>query len=190
MLVVEHDPDVIEIADHVIDVGPKAGNGGGQIMFEGSYAELLRSDCLTGQGLTAKRKIKDSFRKPNGYFPLRDARSHNLKGVDVDIPKGVFVCVTGVAGSGKSSLINTEFLKHYPEAVVVDQSGIGRSSRSNAVTYTGAFDDMRKVFASENKVSPKLFSFNSSGACPRCKGLGYTETEMAFLDPVKTTCED
>lgn len=190
VLVVEHDPDVIEIADHVIDVGPKAGVHGGQIMFQGSYDALLASDCLTGRGLTAKPSFKTTFRKPKGHFPIRDARSHNLKGVDVDIPKGVFVCVTGVAGSGKSSLINTEFLKHYPEAVVVDQSGIGRSSRSNAVIYTGAFDDIRRVFAKENNVSPKLFSFNSTGACPRCKGLGYTETEMAFLDPVKTICED
>ena len=190
VLVVEHDPDVIEIADHVIDVGPRAGVHGGQIMFEGSYPELLQSECLTGRGLNTKPKAKEKFRTPSGHFPIRDARSHNLKGIDVDIPKGVFVCVTGVAGSGKSSLINIEFLRQHPEAVTVDQSGIGRSSRSNAVTYTGAFDDIREVFARANKVSAKLFSFNSRGACPRCKGLGYTETEMAFLDPVKTTCED
>ncbi|QFT48994.1 UvrABC system protein A (plasmid) [Roseivivax sp. THAF40] len=190
VLVVEHDPDVIEIADHVIDVGPKAGVHGGRIMFEGSYSELLASDSLTGRGLTAKPAVKESFRPAKGHFPIRDARSHNLKGVDVDIPKGVFVCVTGVAGSGKSSIINTEFLKQHPEAITVDQSGIGRSSRSNAMTYTGAFDDIRRVFAETNRVSAKLFSFNSKGACPRCKGLGYTETEMAFLDPVKTTCEE
>ena len=190
VLVVEHDPDVIEIADHVIDVGPKAGVHGGQIMFEGSYQALLASGCLTGRGLMAKPKVKETYRVAKGYFPIRDARSNNLKGVDVDIPKGVFVCVTGVAGSGKSSIINTEFLKQHPEAITVDQSGIGRSSRSNAMTYTGAFDDIRRVFANANKVSAKLFSFNSKGACPRCKGLGYTETEMAFLDPVKTTCEE
>ena len=190
VLVVEHDPDVIEIADHVIDVGPKAGAHGGQITFEGSYPELLSSDSLTGRGLTAKPKIKETFRPAKGHFPIRDARSNNLKGVNVDIPKGVFVCVTGVAGSGKSSIINTEFLKQHPEAISVDQSGIGRSSRSNAMTYTRAFDDIRRVFAEKNRVSAKLFSFNSIGACPRCKGLGYTETEMAFLDPVKTTCEE
>lgn len=190
VLIVEHDPDVIEIADHVIDVGPKAGVHGGQIMFEGSYPELLTSGCLTGRGLTAKPKIKETFRPAKGHFPIRDARSNNLKGVDVDIPKDVFVCVTGVAGSGKSSIINTEFLKQHPEAITVDQSGIGRSSRSNAMTYTGAFDDIRRVFAETTRVSAKLFSYNSKGACPRCKGLGYTETEMAFLDPVKTTCEE
>jgi len=189
ILVVEHDPDVIAIADHIIDIGPKAGLGGGNIVFKGSYEDILKHDCLTGRLLDKGVDLKLDTLKSNEYFRISNAASNNLKNVSVKIPKGILTCITGVAGSGKSSLIHCEFLKRYPEAVVVDQSAIGQSERSNAATYTGLFDDIRESFAEENNVDAGLFSFNSKGACETCKGLGYIETEMAFLDPIKTECE-
>ncbi len=189
ILVVEHDPDVIRVADYIVDVGPKAGSGGGEIVYSGDYKGLLQAPTLTGQFINRHLKVKPGFRRPTGVLKVKNAKRHNLKNVSVDIPTGVFTVVTGVAGSGKSSLINGVFLSQHPEAVVIDQSAIGVSIRSNPATYTGIMDDIRKLFGKTNKVSPSLFSFNSDGACPECQGLGFIFTDLAFLEPVKTVCE-
>ncbi len=189
VLVVEHDPDVISIADHIVDVGPKAGVHGGEIVYEGDAAGLMRADTLTGQFLTHRRPLKADYREPTGQMKINKATLHNLKNVSVSIPVGVLTVVTGVAGSGKSTLINEIFVEQHPEAIVIDQSAVGTSSRSNTATYTGLMDDIRQLFAKANKVNASLFSFNSKGACPNCQGLGVIYTELAFLDPIKTTCE-
>jgi excinuclease UvrABC ATPase subunit len=189
VLVVEHDPDVIKVADHVVDVGPHAGHHGGTVVYAGAYEGLLKTDTLTGKHLKQAMPIKPTFRAGKGRLRISHAKANNLQDVSVDIPKGVLTVVTGVAGSGKSSLIHQTFLAQHPDAVVIDQSAVGVSSRSNPATYTGIMDDVRKAFASANKVSPSLFSFNSEGACENCKGLGVIYTELAFLDEVKTPCE-
>lgn len=189
VIVVEHDPDVIQVADHVVDVGPRAGSAGGRIVFEGSYADLLRADTLTGRHLKQTLPIKEEVRKAAGRIPVRNARVNNLQDVDVDFPTGVLTVVTGVAGSGKSSLVNEVFLREHPEAVVIDQSAVGTSTRSNPATYTGVMDDVRKAFAAANKVDAGLFSFNSRGACENCKGSGVIYTDLAFLDGVRLPCE-
>ncbi len=189
VLVVEHDPDVIKMADHIVDVGPHAGSHGGTIVYEGNFAELLHADTLTGRHMNQGMPLKDSFRKPTGKLAITNARVNNLQHVNVAIPTGVLTVVTGVAGSGKSSLIHQVFLRQHPDAVVIDQSAVGTSTRSNPATYTGIMDDIRKAFATANKVSPSLFSFNSKGACENCQGLGVVYTDLAFLDEVKTPCE-
>lgn len=189
VIVVEHDPDVIKEADHIVDVGPHAGSRGGEIMFEGSFPDLLQSGTLTGQHMKEAGTIKDQFRKPNGYLHVKNAKANNLQNISVDIPKGVLTAVTGVAGSGKSSLIHHVFLKQHPEAIVIDQSAVGTSTRSNPATYTGVMDDLRKEFAKANKVSASLFSFNSKGACENCQGAGVVYTDLAFLDAIKIPCE-
>jgi excinuclease UvrABC ATPase subunit len=189
VIVVEHDPDVIQAADHVVDVGPYAGSGGGTIVYEGSFAGLLQADTLTGKHMQQSMPIKERFRPAKGKLPIVHAKVNNLQDVSVDIPKGVLTVVTGVAGSGKSSLINEEFLRQHPAAIVIDQSAVGVSTRSNPATYTGIMDDVRKAFATANKVSASLFSFNSKGACENCQGLGVIYTDLAFLDAVKTPCE-
>ena len=189
VIVVEHDPAVIEAADHVIDVGPGAGLGGGAIVFEGSYEELLRSDTLTGRHLKRSLPIKERVRKPLGHLRIRNARANNLKGITVDVPQGVLTAITGVAGSGKSTLIHDAFLAQNPGAIVIDQSPVGASTRSNPATYTGVMDDLRKAFAAASKVEPGLFSFNSKGACEACQGTGVVYTDLAFLDSFKSPCE-
>ncbi|MEM7134335.1 MAG: excinuclease ABC subunit UvrA [Chloroflexota bacterium] len=189
VLVVEHDPDVIKVADHVVDVGPHAGSGGGEIVYEGSYEELLHADTLTGRHLHQTLPIKDNFRSATGTLSVVNATVNNLQNLSVDIPTGVLTVVTGVAGSGKSSLIHQAFLRQHPDAIVIDQSAVGVSSRSNPATYTGMMDDIRKAFAKANKVKPGLFSFNSKGACETCQGQGVIYTDLAFLDDVKTPCE-
>ncbi len=189
VIVVEHDPDVIKAADHVVDVGPKAGTHGGEIVYEGSFANLLKANTLTGRFMNQKVPLKDEFRKATGKLPIKNARVNNLQNVSVDIPTGILTVVTGVAGSGKSSLINEVFLAQHPDAVVIDQSAVGANSRSNPATYTGILDDVRKAFAAANKVQASLFSFNSKGACENCQGLGVIYTDLAFLDGVKTPCE-
>lgn len=190
VLVVEHDPDVIKIADHIIDIGPNAGTKGGEIVYQGSYEGLKESDTLTGEFLNTPIERQNPLRKSDDYFNILNATANNLKDISVNIPKKIFVCVTGVAGSGKSSLIHKEFLKKNPESIVIDQSPVGQSERSNSATYTGVFDLIRKEFAKANKVSSSLFSFNSKGACPKCNGLGYITIDMAFLDSVKSKCEE
>lgn len=189
ILVVEHDPDVIRIADHIVDIGPKAGSNGGTVVYEGDFKGLLQSGTLTGKFLHNQVEIKETVRQPTGALRIRDAAIHNLRNVSVDIPTGVLTAITGVAGSGKSSLINKVFLAQHPEAVVIDQSAVGASIRSNPATYTGIMDDIRQLFGKANKVSASLFSFNSKGACPGCQGLGFIFTDLAFLEPIRTTCE-
>ena len=190
VLVVEHDKDIISIADEIIDVGPLAGRNGGNILFQGSYEALLASGTLTGNAMKEKVQVKEHVRKPKEFLPVRDAHLHNLKHIDVDIPLHLLTVVTGVAGSGKSSLIRDVFAKQYEEKVVlVDQSAITATGRSTACTYLGFFDEIRKVFAAENQVDAGLFSFNSKGACPSCKGRGVITTELVFMDPVTTVCE-
>jgi excinuclease ABC A subunit len=189
VIVVEHDPDVIKVADHVVDMGPHAGRHGGEIVYEGSYANLLKVDTLTGRHMKQSIPLKDSPRKPTGKLPIKNAKVNNLKNVSVDIPTGVLTVVTGVAGSGKSSLISEVFQHQHPDAVVIDQSAVGVSSRSNPATYTGIMDDIRKAFASANKVNAGLFSFNSKGACENCQGLGVVYTDLSFFESVKSPCE-
>jgi excinuclease UvrABC ATPase subunit len=189
VIVVEHDPDVIKAADHIVDVGPHAGTKGGEVVFEGSYNSLLTSGTLTGDHLKDQLPIKDEFRKSTGVLSVKDAHVNNLQHVSVDIPTGIFTVITGVAGSGKSSLINQVFLRQHPNAIVVDQSPVGTSSRSNPATYTGTMDVIRKAFANANKVDAGLFSFNSKGACENCKGAGVLTTDLGFLDDAKTVCD-
>ncbi|MFN8531777.1 MAG: excinuclease ABC subunit UvrA [Anaerolineae bacterium] len=189
VIVVEHDRDVIKVADHVVDVGPHAGSRGGTIVYEGSFEGLLNADTLTGHAMKRSLPVKANPRKPKGNLHIAHANTNNLQNVSVEIPTGVLTVVTGVAGSGKSSLIHQTFLRQHPDAVVIDQSAIGVSSRSNPATYTGIMDDIRKVFATANKVSPSLFSFNSKGACENCQGLGVIYADAAYLDEVKLPCE-
>lgn len=189
VLVVEHDPDVIAIADHVVDMGPKAGVHGGEVVFEGSYADLKQADTLTGRFLSQHLPIKDQVRKPTGQLTVKNANLHNLKNVTVNIPTGVLTVVTGVAGSGKSTLINDVFLVQHPDALVIDQSRVTANSRSAPTTYTGIMDDIRKAFAKANNVSASLFSFNSEGSCPNCNGLGVVYTDLAFMEGIASTCE-
>ncbi|MBS7239424.1 MAG: ATP-binding cassette domain-containing protein, partial [Acetatifactor sp.] len=190
VLVVEHDKDIIRIADQVIDIGPLAGKNGGQVLFQGSYEDLLKSDTLTGCALRTQIKPKESVRKPKGFLPVRGASLHNLKNVDIDIPLGILTVVTGVAGSGKSSLIRDVFAKQYEEQVVlIDQSAITATGRSTVCTFLGFFDEIRKEFAKANRTSDSLFTFNGKGACPACKGRGAITTELVFMDPVTTVCE-
>jgi excinuclease UvrABC ATPase subunit len=189
VIVVEHDRDVIKIADHVVDVGPQAGSQGGKIVYEGTFANLQHAETLTGRYMKASMPIKEHFRPARGKLTIANATLNNLQNVSVDIPIGVLTVVTGVAGSGKSSLINQTFLHQHGEAVVIDQAAVGTSSRSNPATYTGIMDDVRKAFATINKVNAALFSFNSKGACETCQGLGVIYTDVAFLDEVKLPCE-
>ena len=190
VLVVEHDRDIISIADEVIDIGPLAGKNGGQVLFQGSYESLLISGTKTGNALSSEIKIKEKARKPKGYLEVRDATLHNLKHVDVDIPLGIMTVVTGVAGSGKSSLIRDVFAKKYEDQVVlIDQSAITATGRSTVCTFLGFFDEIRKVFAAEHNVESGLFTFNGKGACPHCKGRGMITTELVFMEPVTTVCE-
>ena len=189
VIVVEHDPDVIKVADHVVDVGPLAGPHGGEIVYEGSYANLLKANTITGKHMQQSVPMKEEFRTPTGKLPIRNAKVNNLQNVSVHIPTGVLTVVTGVAGSGKSSLINEVFQRQHPDAIVIDQSAVGVNSRSNPATYTGILDDVRKAFASANKVQASLFSFNSKGACENCQGLGVVYTELSFFDSVKSPCE-
>jgi excinuclease UvrABC ATPase subunit len=189
VLVVEHEPEVIAIADHVVDLGPGAGSAGGQVMFEGTVAGLQASGTLTGRHLSDRPRLKPSLRAPTGWLPVRDARTHNLQGVDVDIPLGVLVVVTGVAGSGKSSLISGSVAGR-AGVVAIDQTAIQGSRRSNPATYTGLLEPVRKAFAKANGVKPALFSANSEGACPTCNGAGVIYTDLAMLAGVTTVCEE
>jgi excinuclease UvrABC ATPase subunit len=189
VLVVEHDPDVIAIADHVVDLGPKAGTHGGEVVFEGSYAALQNANTLTAQFLQRHLPIKPKVRQRTGQMTMQKATLHNLKNITVNIPTGVLSVVTGVAGSGKSTLINDVFLVQHPDAIAIDQSRVAANNRSAPATYTGIMDDIRQAFAKANKVSPSLFSFNSAGSCPHCNGLGVVYTDLAFMEGIVSTCE-
>jgi excinuclease UvrABC ATPase subunit len=187
VLVVEHKPEVIAIADHVIDLGPGAGSAGGKVVFEGTVDGLRASGTLTGRHLSDRTKLKPSLRKPTGVMKVRGARTHNLRNVDVDIPLGVLVVVTGVAGSGKSSLIHGS-VSGKDGVVSVDQAPIHGSRRSNPATYTDLLEPIRKAFAKANGVKPALFSANSEGACPTCNGAGVIYTDLAMMAGVSTVC--
>ncbi len=191
ILVVEHDPDVIKIADNIVDIGPHAGKKGGEIVYQGSLDNLLKSNTLTGTFLNHKFALKKDYRTPKGSYKLTNISHNNLKNVTVEIPKNVLTVVTGVAGSGKSSLINKAFVKAYPEAIVINQDAVSANIRSNAATYTGMMDEIRTLFAKKNKVLPAFFSPNSKsgGACPNCQGLGFVSTDLAYLDSVRSVCE-
>jgi excinuclease UvrABC ATPase subunit len=189
VLVVEHKPEVIAIADHVVDLGPGAGTAGGAVCFEGTVAGLRASDTVTGRHLDDRASLKETVREPTGVLEIRGATANNLRGVDVDIPLGVLVAVTGVAGSGKSSLLHGS-IPADAGVVSVDQAPIRGSRRSNPATYTGLLDPIRKAFAKANGVKPALFSANSEGACPACNGAGVVYTDLAMMAGVATTCED
>jgi excinuclease UvrABC ATPase subunit len=189
VLVVEHDPEVIRVADHVVDMGPGAGPHGGTVVYEGPVAGLVAAGTATGRHLDVPLALKPSPRVPRGSIPVRNARLHNLADVSVDVPLGVLVAVTGVAGSGKSSLIHGCLPRVSPSVTVIDQSQIKGSRRSNPATYTGILDPIRKAFASANGVNASLFSANSDGACPACNGLGRIYTELGFMAEVVSVCE-
>ena len=189
VLVVEHDPEVIRVADHVVDMGPGAGSHGGTIVYEGTVDGLIASGTATGRHLDVRRELKPEPRVPRGSIPIRNARLHNLRDVSVDVPLGVLVAVTGVAGSGKSSLIHGCLPRTDPSVTVIDQSAIRGSRRSNPATYTGILDPIRRAFAAANGVKESLFSANSEGACPACNGLGMIYTDLAFMADVASVCE-
>jgi len=189
VLVVEHKPEIIAIGDHVIDLGPGAGSAGGEVVFEGSVEGLRKSGTLTGRHLSDRASIKPSVRTPSGMLKVRGARTHNLKNVDVDIPLGVLVVVTGVAGSGKSSLIHGS-VSGQEGVVSIDQTPIHGSRRSNPATYTDLLEPIRKAFAKANGVKPALFSANSEGACPGCNGAGVIYTDLGMIAGVSTVCEE
>ncbi|WUT72464.1 excinuclease ABC subunit UvrA [Streptomyces sp. NBC_00670] len=189
VLVVEHKPEVVAIADHVVDLGPGAGAAGGTVCFEGTVEGLRASGTLTGRHLGDRASVKKSVRTPTGSLPVRGADAHNLRNVDVDIPLGVLTVVTGVAGSGKSSLVHGS-IPAGADVVSVDQGAIRGSRRSNPATYTGLLEPVRKAFAKANGVKPALFSANSEGACPTCNGAGVVYTDLAMMAGVATTCEE
>jgi excinuclease UvrABC ATPase subunit len=189
VLVVEHKPEVIAIADHIVDLGPGAGTAGGEVVFEGTVEELRSGGTITGRHLDDRAALKKTVRTPSGALTVRKASTHNLKNVDVDIPLGVLVVVTGVAGSGKSSLIHGS-VSERDGVVTIDQGAIGGSRRSNPATYTGLLDPIRNAFAKANGVKPALFSANSEGACPACNGAGVIYTDLAMMAGVATTCEE
>ncbi|KAB1864665.1 ATP-binding cassette domain-containing protein [Microbacterium algeriense] len=189
VLVVEHKPETIAIGDHVIDLGPGAGTAGGEICFEGTVEGLKASGTRTGDHLDDRAQVKETVRPRSGAIEVRDATANNLRNVDVDIPTGVLTVVTGVAGSGKSSLIHGSVSKR-EGVVAIDQGAIKGSRRSNPATYTGLLEPIRKAFAKANGVKPALFSANSEGACPSCKGAGVIITELGFMDTIETPCED
>ncbi|MFF3735412.1 ATP-binding cassette domain-containing protein [Streptomyces sp. NPDC002476] len=189
VLVVEHKPQTIAIADHVVDLGPGAGTAGGTVCFEGTVEGLRAADTITGRHLDDRASLKKSVREPTGALEIRGATAHNLRGVDVDIPLGVLVVVTGVAGSGKSSLLHGS-IPADAGVVSVGQDPIRGSRRSNPATYTGLLDPIRKAFAKANGVKPALFSANSEGACPNCKGAGVVYTDLAMMAGVASTCEE
>ncbi|QBD79642.1 excinuclease ABC subunit UvrA [Ktedonosporobacter rubrisoli] len=189
VLIVEHNPLIISIADHIVDMGPGAGRAGGQIVYEGDPAGLRKANTLTGRHLHNYQPARTNPRTATGKLTIEHATLHNLHDVSISLPKGVLSVVTGVAGSGKSSLLQEVLPRRYPQIVSIDQSPIRGSRRSNLATYTGMLDVIRKRFATENKVSASLFSANSKGACPECQGLGLIYTDLAFMDPMISTCE-
>lgn len=190
VLVVEHSRQMLSLSDYIIELGPQAGNNGGEIVYEGDLNGLMKENTLTAQALKKRIVLNDMPLSWHDGFEIHDAHLHNLKHIDVTIPKGVLTAVTGVAGSGKSSLMRYEFPSRYKETIVIDQKPIGTSIRSTPATYIGVMDEIRKIFAKENGVSAQWFSFNSKGGCPICKGTGQISYDMAFAEPVVVTCEE
>ena len=190
VLMVEHHAEMIREADHIVDMGPKAGAEGGNVLFEGTYEELLESDTQTGEYLRkrSRTKIKSGVKKPTGWYELQNLTYHNLKHIDVKLPKGVLTVVAGVAGSGKSSLMESFYVRH-PEAIYISQKNIGISLRSTPATYLGIADEIRKIYARRSGAKASLFSFNGKGRCPVCGGKGVIVSDMAFMDAIETTCE-
>lgn len=189
VLLIDHDPDVIKIADHVIEMGELAGDKGGKITFEGSYSELLQSTTITGRTLTSKHQLNQDELVDPSFYKLQNVSQYNVKNVSVKIPKQALTVITGMAGSGKSTLIRNLFVKKYPQAIIFDQSAIKGSSRSNILTYLGVFDEIRKIFAKASGKSASMFSFNGQGACPECGGKGYVQYDLAYMGKVKQICE-
>lgn len=189
VLIVEHDPDLIKIADWIIDMGPGSGRNGGEIVYQGDLQGLKGSNGKTGLYFAEHPQLKLNPRKPNGYLEIKNADLFNLKNISIQIPKGIMTVVTGVAGSGKSTLINRVLPKSYPDVTVIDQSLFAASIRSNLLTYLHLSDTVRRLFAQENKVSEKLFSSNSEGACQNCRGLGVQKIDLAFMDDIEQPCE-
>ena len=190
VFVVEHDADVIRSAEWIVDIGPGAGKSGGTIVYNGEPAGIKSSGSITAEFLNKKNKPAFSRKPFESFYEIENATANNLRNISVKIPKGVLTCVTGVAGSGKSSLIHECFARQHPEAIVIDQSPIGKSSRANAATFIGVFDLIRKEFASATGTDHSLFSFHSQGACPKCNGQGMLTFELHFLDSVKTVCDE
>ncbi len=188
VLIIEHKPELIAIADHVVDLGPGAGTAGGEICYQGDLTGLRASDTVTGRHLDDRARLKASVRTPSGKLEIRGATNHNLRDVDVDLPLGVLTVLTGVAGSGKSSLIDVAVAPR-DDVVLIDQGAIRGSRRSNPATYTGLLEPIRKAFAKANGVKPALFSANSEGACPACNGSGVIYTDLGMMAGVETTCE-
>lgn len=188
ILIVEHDPDVIKESDYIIDMGPGSGKEGGVVTFEGTYKELLSSDTATGQALRVNHHLKKEIRKPKDFYQIGPINKNNLFNVKVDIPKQVLTVLTGVAGSGKSSLVKAGFI-NYNNAIFIDQKSVQGSNRSNLLTYLGVFDRIRTFFSKETGLSKSMFSYNSKGACPNCGGKGYIETELAFMGEFSQPCE-
>ncbi len=191
VIVVEHDDLIMQEADHIIEIGPGAGREGGKIIFEGTFHELKDESPITGKYFDKKSQFKQNVRVPKDYLIIKNATIHNLKNINVKIPLKIFCSVTGVSGSGKSSLIIDEFIKQFPneKIILIDQSPLTGTARGNIATYTGIFNEIRNLFAKENNVSSSLFSSNSKGACPDCKGLGFIKIDMHFMGDVKTICE-
>ncbi|MBF6548100.1 excinuclease ABC subunit UvrA [Nocardia brasiliensis] len=189
VLVVEHSPDVIAVADHVVDMGPGAGGHGGQVVFEGSLEKLRASGTSTGERLRRVRPVKDRARRPTGWLTVAEVDRYNLKNVTARFPTGVLTAVTGVAGSGKSTLVSGAFLAAHPGAIAVNQSAIHASRRSSPATYIGIMEPLRQAFARAHNVKPGLFSFNSDGACAECGGAGVIFTDLAYMDPITTVCQ-
>lgn len=188
VLIIEHDPDVIAIADHIVDMGIGSGKKGGNIVYEGNLDGLKKTETPTGYYLNRNNSFKSNYRKSSDYLFIQNSTLHNLKGISVQIPKEVLTVITGVAGSGKSSIVKS-LINQYKDIVVIDQSALRGSKRSNIATYTGILDIIRGLFAKQNGVKQSLFSNNSDGACPECKGLGTISTDLAFLDAVEVRCE-
>lgn len=189
VIVVEHDPDVIKIADHIVDVGPKAGKHGGTITYEGNFEGLLKSDTLTGKSLSHTLPINKSPRVAKEFFTSSKSSLHNLKDIALKVPKGLFTCITGVAGSGKSTLVNGVFANEF-EVVKIDQSSVAGNIRSNPATYTGIMDPIRKLFAKAHNLKPGMFSYNSDGACKKCGGTGIIELNLSFMDASEVVCDE
>jgi excinuclease UvrABC ATPase subunit len=189
VLIVEHDPDIIKIADHIVDMGPLSGKDGGEIVYQGSFAGLKKSTAKTGTYFAKHRTYNQDPVQPAHYITIRNARMFNLNNITVDIPKEVLTVVTGVAGSGKSTLINRVMPLQVPDVTIVDQSAITATTRANLLTFLGVSDDIRDIFARSNKVSNQLFSRNSVGACPNCRGLGIEKIDLAFMEDVEEPCE-